>query len=86
MPVVLHKLMYGSAMITVIDLVFPRCRRLISIDRSDEIMLAYSIARVISKELFEYWLYALAMIGGMFREAFEMSCRIAASASARFTR
>lgn len=71
--VLLHSLERGTIPISVIDMVCPRCSGLHTFDGKDESLFALSRSTVFSRELIDYWIYIVAMLGGNIREAFELS-------------
>lgn len=81
-----HTLVYRTVFIWVVDCLCPRCQIWNFFDGSDARMFSFSKWTVFSRELLDYWLYGLAVLGATFRESFEMSTRVALSSSARFSR
>lgn len=82
----LHTLIYGSTYIRVSNMQCPNCQRWTVFDGRDEGLFAYSMRTVLARELLDYWLYSLAMLGQTFREAFKMSLHVSRTSSAKYAR
>lgn len=84
--VTLHTLIYGSTYIVVSDFRCKNCERTTIYDGRDDGLFLISRKMVFARELIDYWLYAVAMLGHTFREAFEMSRKVSGSDSVLLAR
>lgn len=84
--VVLHTLMYGSTYISACDLKYLKCSHTTIYDGKDDGIFVLLMRTAFNLEVLDYWLYAVAMLGKTFREAFEMSRKYANSESSRNAR
>ena len=85
-PAVLHTLINGSLYISVVDLICPSCGTDVKFDGRDCAMFAATKKIIYHRELLDYWLYQVSMVGGTFREAYELSKQVSRSTSAEYFR
>ena len=85
-PVMLHTLLLGTVKISVCDMVCPRCKNTVYYDGRDGGIFAATRRVVYSRELLDAWLFAVAVNGATFREAYANSRFLSNQASARYFR
>lgn len=84
--VLLHTLLFGTVKATVCDLECWQCKFVVVFDGRDCAMFATTMFSVYSREIIDFCLYQVAMLGSTFREAYKVSKRIAESPSSHYLR
>lgn len=72
-PVVVHTTLHGSVPSSMLGLICDRCNTITVFDGRDSVFFSWSESFVYSRELLDFWLYYLAMLGVTFRAACEIS-------------
>lgn len=84
--VVVHTLLHGSITADVLDLICPRCNTTTTFDGRDSALFSWSVSVVHSSDIIDIWLYQIAMLGGTFRAAYELSRSVSNTATASLGR
>lgn len=82
----LHTLINGTIDIIVVDLVCPDCGEVARFDGIDCAMFSGGKKAIYQRDLLDYCLYQVSMVGGTFREAYELSKQVSRSLSAEYVR
>lgn len=81
-----HTLLQVTIEAAVLDLICPECKFINRFDGRNAAMFAWSVNVVFARDLIDFWLYHVAMLGGTFRAAFKFSRSISNTAAAAYSR
>lgn len=80
--VVLHTLTHGSLIAAVIDFICPTCSSVVFFDGHDSALFSgASKSAIYTREIIDFWMYVVAMLGSTFRSAYEASKQLSRSTS-----